>query len=82
MRKKKITITITTMSMRQTLLRTLPVLQSLVDVQVDSEAPHVKKEEAFPVEDLTDQASGLVAIPMMTIITQVVRIEALILEEQ
>ena len=82
MRKKKITITITTMGMRQTLLQTLPVLQSLVDVRVDSEAPLVKKEEAFLVEDLTDQASGLVAILMMTIITQVVRIEALKLEEQ
>lgn len=69
------------MGMRQTLLRTLPVLQSLVDVRVDSEAPHVKKEEAFPVEDLTDQASGLVVTPMK-MITQVVRIEALILEEQ
>ena len=69
------------MSMRQTLLRTLPVLQSLVDVRVDSEAPLVKKEEAFPVEDLTDQASGLVVTPMK-MITQVVRIEALILEEQ
>ena len=68
--------------MRQTLLQTLPVLQSLVDVRVDSEAPLVKKEEAFLVEDLTDQASGLVVTPMMMIITQVVRIEALILEEQ
>ena len=82
MRKKKITITITTMGMRQTLLRTLLVPQSLVDALVDSEAPLVKREEAFPAEDLTDQASGLVAILMMTIITQVVRIEALILEEQ
>ena len=81
MRKKKITITITTMGMRQTLLRTLPVLQSLVDVRVDSEVPLVKKEEAFPVEDLIDQASGLVVTPMK-MITQVVRAEALILEEQ
>ena len=69
------------MGMRQTLLRTLPVLQSLVDVRVDSEAPLEKKEEAFLVEDLIDQASGLVVTPMK-MITQVVRAEALIQEEQ
>lgn len=81
MRKKKTMITTTTMDMRQTLLRTLPVLQSLVDALVDSEALLVKKEEVFPVEDLTDQASELVATPMK-MITQAVRTEALIQEEQ
>ena len=67
--------------MRQTLLRTLPALRSLADVRVDSEAPLVTKEEAFLVGDLTDQASELVATLMRTII-QVVRVEALIHEEQ
>ena len=81
MRKKKTMITTTTMGMRKTLLRTLPALQSLVDALVDSEALLVKKEEVFPVEDLTDQASELVATPMK-MITQVVRTEALIQEEQ
>ena len=67
--------------MRQILLRTLPELQSLVDVRVDSEALIVMKEEAFPAEDLTDQVSELVAT-LMRMITQVVRIEARIQEEQ
>jgi hypothetical protein len=81
MRKKKTMRTTTTMDMRKTLLRTLPALQSLVDALVDSEAPLVKKEEVSPVEDLIDQASELVATPMK-MITQVVRTEALIQEEQ
>ena len=74
-------ITTTTMGMRQTLSRTLPVPQSLVDVQVDSEAPLVKKEEAIPAGDLTDQASGLVAT-RMRMSTLVVRTGAQIQEEQ
>ena len=74
-------ITTTTTGMRQILLRTLLELQSLVDVRVDSEAPLVMKEEAFPAEDLTDQVSELAAILMM-MITQVVRTEARIQEEQ
>jgi hypothetical protein len=81
MRKKKTMRTTTTMDMRKTVLRTLPALQSLVDALVDSEAPLVKKEEVSPVEDLTDQASELVVTPMK-MITQVVRTEALIQEEQ
>ena len=81
MRKGKTMIITTTMAMRQTLLRTLPALRSLADVRVDSEAPLVRKEEAFLVGDLTDQASELVATLMRTII-QVVRVEALIQEEQ
>ena len=75
--------TTTTMGMRQTQLRTPPVLQSLIDVGEDSEAPLVTKEEATPAEDRTDQASGLVASLMtMTMITQVVPAEARIREEQ
>ena len=75
--------TTTTMGMRQTQLRTPPVLQSLIDVGEDSEAPLVTIEEATPAEDRTDQASGLVASLMtMTMITQVVPAEARIREEQ